>query len=467
MSSSRRPVPQTSIGKLVSLTVDNPNYYTSSPVAESRMPMSAPLPHLLPIHHTSTNQENNNNDSEEKTMLWKNVATLFSKYDNLESLVQDHQESVNRSTDEIYQELHDVQGQLHTEITENNVLSKHVRKIRKYVNKKCDKLKEDVNYGSSCADEEIFAYIETLRGEFDTRIKNLQDENTRREQEISDLNDTYYRDYEMFVQRENDLMAKLDTAVKMNEALNARLKDFEAAMMRQLDVKYNQIYMVREELIEQMNQLDFHLAGDLREEFARAITKEVAFESKTGAQLVQSVNDELTEMITRSNEYHSYRYFGLVEEVKQIRENGETLKKSIGMVDAELSDVKENVEHLTDEVGQNTTDVCDLQEYLAEMKDDIYREMDRNYYDLKDYVKRQNHRHEKKYHPRDHDNNEPTNAVQLIASEYAEPEQEPQPQPEQEPQPQNQPQLENEEHVIIIDENTFHSDDEEVLAPQT
>lgn len=421
------------------------------------MPSSPPLPHLLPIH-TSTNQENNH-DSEEKTMLWKNVATLFAKYDNLESTVQEHQESLNRSTDEIYQELQDVQGQLHTEITENNLLSKHVRKIRKYVNKKCEKLKEDVNYGTSCADDEIFAYIETLRGEFDTRIKNLQDENTRREQEISELNDTYYRDYEMFVQRENDLMAKLDTAVKMNEALNARLKDFETAMMRQLDVRHNQIYTVREELRDEMVQRDLHLAGDLREEFARAITKEVAFESKTSAQLVQSVNDELTEMITRSNEYHSYRYFGLVEEVKQIRENGETLKKSIGMVDAELSDVKESVE-------QNTTDVCDLQEDLAELKDDIYREMDRDYYDLKDYVKRQNHRHEKKYHHHDNDN-----AVQLIASEYADADagQEPQPQPQQpQPQPQSQPQPEpeNEEHVIILDENTFRSDDEEELASQ-
>ena len=460
--SSRRPVPQTSFGRLVSLTVDNPHYYTSSPVAESSMPTSSgPLPHLVPIASASTTNQENDNDAEEKTMLWKNVATLFAKYDNLESTVQQHHESLKRRSDDIYGDLKGMWCEvetLQTDVAENNVLSKHVRKIRKYVNKKCEKLKEDVNYGSSCADDEIFAYIDTLRGEFDTRIKNLQDENTRREQEISELNDTYYRDYEMFVQRENDLMAKLDTAVKMNEALNARLKDFEDAMMRQLDIKHNQIYTVREELIEQMNQLDFHLAGDLREEFAHAITKEVAFESKTSAQLVQSVNDELTEMITRSNEYHSYRYFGLVEEVKQIRENSETLKKSIGMVDAELSDVKENVEHLTDEVGQNTTDVCDLQEDLAVLNDDIYREMDRDYYDLKDYVKRQNHRHEKKYHPREedpHDNDVPT-----IAAEDAD--------PEPQPQPQNHPQPENEEHVIIIDENMFRSDDEdeEVLAPQ-
>jgi chromosome segregation ATPase len=463
--SSRRPVPQTSFGRLVSLTVDNPHYYTSSPVAESSMPTSGPLPHLVPIASASTTNQENDNDAEEKTMLWKNVATLFAKYDNLESTVQQHHESLKRRSDDIYGDLKGMWCEfetLQTDVAENNVLSKHVRKIRKYVNKKCEKLKEDVNYGSSCADDEIFAYIDTLRGEFDTRIKNLQDENTRREQEISELNDTYYRDYEMFVQRENDLMAKLDTAVKMNEALNARLKDFEDRVMRQLDIKHNQIYTVREELIEQMNQLDFHLAGDLREEFAHAITKEVAFESKTSAQLVQSVNDELTEMITRSNEYHSYRYFGLVEEVKQIRENSETLKKSIGMVDAELSDVKENIEHLTDEVGQNTTDVCDLQEDLADLNDDIYREMDRDYYDLKDYVKRQNHRHEKKYHPREEDHHD--NDVPTIVAEDADPQPQPQPQNQQ----QNQPQPENEEHVIIIDENMFRSDDEdeEVLAPQ-
>ena len=466
-----RPVPQTSVGRLVSLTVDNPHYYASSPVAESSMPLSPPLPPLVPIASASANHVNNN-DAEEKTMLWKNVATLFAKYDNLESTVQEHHESLKRRSDDIYGDLKGMWCEvetLQTDVAENNVLSKHVRKIRKYVNKKCEKLKEDINYGSSCADEEIFAYIETLRSEFDTRIKNLQDENTRREQELSDLNDTYYRDYEMFVQRENDLMAKLDSVVKMNEALNDRLKHFEDAMMRQMDIKHNEIYTVRQELLEQMNQLDFHLAGDLREEFARAITKEVDFESKTSAQLVQSVNDELTELITRSNEYHSYRYFGMVEDIKQIRENSETLKKSIGMVDAELSDVKEAVEHLTDEVGQNTTDVSNVQEDLEELKEVTYRELDRDYYDLKDYVKRQLNRHEKKHHPRpiveadavetQNNVNNGEDAVQLIAAEYAEQEQLLVP-------PQG-----NEEHVIIIDENTFRYDDdgddgEQVLAPQ-
>lgn len=462
-----RPVPQTSVGRLVSLSVDNPQYYASSPVAESSMPLSPPLPPLVPIVSASADHVNNN-DAEEKTMLWKNVATLFAKYDNLESMVQEHHESLKRRSDDIYGDLKGMWCEVETlqnDVAENNVLSKHVRKIKKYVNKKCEKLKEDMNYGSSCADDEIFAYIDTLRNEFDTRIKNLQDENTRREQELSDLNDTYYRDYEMFVQRENDLMAKLDSAVKMNEALNDRLKHFEDAMMRQFNLNYEQIYMVRDE----MEQRELKLAGDLRDEFAHLITKEVAFESKTNAKLVQSVNDELMELITRSNEYHSYRYFGMVEDVKQIRENSETLKKSIGMVDAELSDVKETIEHLTDEVGQNTTDVSNVQEDLADLKEDAYRELDRDYYDLKDYVKRHVNRHEKKHHPRpvvEADAVETQNiinngedAVQLIAAEYAEQEQ------------QLLPPQGNEEHVIIIDENTFRYDDdgddcEQVVAPQ-
>ena len=443
------PVSQTSVGRLVSLTVDNPQYYTSNP------------PHLLPV--SCVNNNNNNNDSgdaEEKTMLWRNVATLFAQFDNLESKCEEQYESTKRRSDELYGEIKCVWSEV--ESVQNSVADVDnttcVRKIRKYVNKKCEQLKEDINYGSSCANDEIFAYIETLRSEFDTKIKNLQDENTRREQELSELNDTYNRDYDTFVQRENDLMAKLETAVKMNEAMNARFKHFEDAVMRQLDIRYNQIYTVRDEvrdeLRHEMTERDIRLAGDMREEFARAITKEVEFESKTSAQLVQTVNDELTDLITRSNECHSYRYFGMVEEVKQVQD---TLKKSIGMVDAELSDVKETVEQLTDEVGQHTTDISNVQVELDDLKKDVYYELDRDYYDLKDYVKRTNRRHEKKYHPRSQDDEEQTtNAVQLIAEEYAEQEEQQQPR-------QN-------EIFIIIDENTVVSEDDEqedvMLRPQ-
>ena len=127
------------------------------------------------------------------------------------------------------------------------------------------------------------------------------------------------------------------------------------------------------------------------------------------------------------------------------------------MVDAELSDVKETVEHLTDEVGQNTTDVSNVGEDLADFKEDMYRELDRDYYDLKDHVKRQMSRHEKKYQHR-HDappavvDAQNTDAVQMIANEYAE-------------EPEN-PQPNDDEHVIVIDENMFRSDDEDDLKPQ-
>lgn len=442
------PVSQTSVGRLVSLTVDNPQYYT-------KMSTTPSPPHLLPVSCVNNNN-NDSGDAEEKTMLWRNVATLFAQFDNLESKCEEQYESTKRRSDELYGEIKCVWSEV--ESVQNSVADVDnttcVRKIRKYVNKKCEKLKEDINYGSSCANDEIFAYIETLRSEFDTKIKNLQDENTRREQELSELNDTYNRDYDTFVQRENDLMAKLETAVKMNEAMTTRFKHFEDAVMRQLDVRYNQIYTVRDELRHEMTERDILLIGDIREEFARAITKEVELESKTTAQLVQTVNDELTDLITRSNECHSYRYFGMVEEVKQVRD---TLKKSIGMVDAELSDVKETVEQLTDEVGQHTTDISNVQVELDDLKKDVYYELDRDYYDLKDYVKRTNRRHEKKYHPRpQEDEEQTTNAVQLIADEYAEQEEQQQPR-------QN-------EIFIIIDENTVVSEDDEqedvMLRPQ-
>ena len=455
--SSSRAIPQTSVGRLVSLCVDNPQYYSSS--SSSSMPSLLPLSAAAAAVGTTNKQDEN----DEQMMLWKNIANLFAKYDNLESVIQDQKESTDRCADEVYQEVQEVRADIErvqSDLTENNVLSKHIRKIRKYVNKKCEKLQEDINYGTSCADDEIFAYIETLRSDFDSRIQNLLDANTRQAQEMSELNDTYYRDYEMFIQRENHLMSKLDAALHMNEDLNNRIKQFEDVMMRQMKIMNDQITTARDELRNEMVQRDFALAGDLREEFVHAITKEVAFESKTSAQLVQTVNDELTDLVTRSNQYHSHRFFGMVEDIKQIRENGETLKKCIGMVDAELSDVKETVEHLTDEVGQNTTDVSNVGEDLADFKEDMYRELDRDYYDLKDHVKRQMSRHEKKYQHR-HDappavvDAQNTDAVQMIANEYAE-------------EPENL-QPNDDEHVIVIDENMFRSDDEDEadeLKPQ-
>lgn len=187
------------------------------------------------------------------------------------------------------------------------------------------------------------------------------------------------------------------------------------------------------------NYADTHVAGDLREEFSAAICREVAFESKVSAELVQGVHNELTDLVTRSNEYHSHRYFGTVEDVKQLRETCQTLKQSIGMVDAELSDTKETVEFLKDEIGEVTNTVGDLAEEvdelakevdeleddLVEQKSAIFSEMDGDYYDMKDYVKRRIQRHVHHYHTPSHaaadaPAAEHTDAISMIVSEYSE-----------------------------------------------
>lgn len=444
-----RPIPQTSIGRLVSLSVDNPKYYT-----QGRLSSQSPPPPLVPV---SAAAAATNDDSEEKTMLWRNLATLFAKYDNIESDVEKQKVDTERCTDEVYQELQAVKdeiAQVQTEFNENNVLVKHVRKLRKYVNKKCETLRVKMCHSSYDADNEIFAFIDEIRLDVDSKFKSMQDEITGLHSEMEELNNTYSRDYEMFVQRENDLMAKLDTAVKMNEATNNRMKNMEEFFMRQIQ--------------QTRNYADTQIAGDLREEFATAICREVAFESKNGAQLVQSVKDELTDLITRSNEYHSARYFGTVEDVNLLRETCQTLKQSIGMVDAELSDTKETVEYLKDEVGQTVTDLSEITEDMNELKDDVYRELDRDYNDMKDYVKRKVNQHKKQSHKPQvspvqvSDITSSEDPIQMIVDEYADmtaaatstiatdatavAE---------------EPLQENDHNVIIIDENTVFSDDEE------
>ena len=382
---SSRPVPQ--YGRLVPLSLENTRN-------------SSPPPPLVPIAA-------DNNDAEEKTMLWRNIADLFTKYDD-----------TARSTNDVYQELQDVRGEIENvraDFTENNVLTKHIRKIRKYVNKKCDEVRENAKYSTEGVTNEMFDYVDTMRTEIEKRTARL-------ELDIIELNDTYYRDYEMFVRREDEMMAKMNKT----EEMCARM---EATFMKQLQ-------QVRNE----MEQRVLTIAGDLREEFARAITKELTFE-----------HDEMVDLVKRSNEVHTHRFFTVTEDVKQVRENCHTLKQSIGMVDAELSDVKETVEHLTDETGQNTTDISDMTEDFKVFKDIMYREMDRNYYDMKDYVRHRINRHEKKSHIK-------VEVEVEVEAEAEEPESSRQETADvtnvssQLPPPT--------EHIIIIDENTVFSDDE-------
>ena len=138
------------------------------------------------------------------------------------------------------------------------------------------------------------------------------------------------------------------------------------------------------------------------------------------------------------------------------------------MVDAELSDTKETVDFLKDEVGQASNDIYDIKEDNREVKETLYREMDRDYRDMKSYVKRSIQRHRKQEHSttplleeeKSADQNQNQNAVsssdaiQMIVNEYANENANGESlKMEQEREYENN-------HIIIIDENTVFSDEE-------
>jgi hypothetical protein len=457
-SSRRRPFPQATSatssvgGKLVPLSVDYNNDQHHN--HHHHHIQNEAMPTLVPL--SMATEAEADADGEEKTMLWTNIATLFTKCEQNEEDIRAN----TRGSDEMYQELMEIKGELAqvqgdmADITENNMLSVHVRKLRKYVNKKCSEVRENASYGSHNANIEIFAYIDKLRGEFDARIKKLECENVTLHEEIDRLHETYDRDYDTFVKRENDLMAKLETAIHTTECLNDRVKDYEDASMRQIYESRN--------CVEQQIQ---NTAGDLREEFARAICRELAHVS---GEIRDEIREEYTNLVTVSNQCHSHRYFGTVEDVKQIRENLQTLKQSIGMVDAELSDTKETVEFLKDEVGQASNDIYDIKEDSREVKETLYREMDRDYRDMKSYVKRSIQRHRKQEHSttplpeeeKSADQNQnavsSSEAIQMIVNEYANANAN----ANGESSKMEQEREYEHNHIIIIDENTVFSDEE-------
>jgi hypothetical protein len=459
-----RPIPQTSVGRLVTLSADNPMYYTAPSLSSASS--SAPPP-LIPIAAAAMNTNNNN---DELAMLWRNVATLFEKYDTVDTDVERQVDSTKRCMDEVYQELQELRTELEEyqkkaeEESQNATASASasascgsaatlVRKLKKYVNKKCEKLRETVTYGAYSADNEVFDYVNTTRSDLEAKNKKLEGDLAKLYEEMEGLNETYNSDYEVFIKRENDMMARLNEAVKLNEATNQRMTHLEDIIMKQIQQVRNHVLT--------------DVVGDLREEFSKAICNELSFESKTNAHMIENVREELTDLITRSNEYHTARYFGTVEDVNQIRDTCQTLKQSIGMVDAELSDTKLTVEYLKDEVGQNTTDLGDLSVDFTELKDDVYREMDRDYYSLKNYVKRRITRHELHEHREEsgsaqQEGYEEENALQLIAEEYAEDEQTEIADADTNTNTDGPAQQDRqyEEHIIIIDENTVFSDDE-------
>ena len=466
-SSSSRPVPQTSTGRLVSLTVDNPQYYLYNQEKQS-------MPPLVPTACATLTE---NHDADEKTMLWKNIATLFMKSEQTDNL-QTNIANLTRGSDEMYQELQELRAELtevHDKLNDSNLLSDRVRKLRKYVNKKCEKVRSDVSYGAYSANDEVFAYVNKIRDEFDAKVKTLEQENTKLKREMADLYKTYDSDYEMFVRRENDMMEKLNQAVQTSENISKRLVDFEGVCFKQIQEARNFT-----------EQYCYHMSGNLREEFARAISKEVEVESNTTTRQIQNMNEELVDLVTRSNQYHSQRYFEMVEDIKLIRENAETLKSSIGMVDAELSDTKETVEFLKDEVGQASNDIYDMKEKMSELKDDVYHELDRDYYDLKDYVRHRIHRHKKQDHNYDsspatttggaqNTHAETHTGIDMIVTEYTDPDITVEVEVQQQPQQVSAAEAtvasqrvtpvipavaHEDQNVIIIDANNIISDDD-------
>jgi len=441
-------IPQTSVGRLVSLNIDgHSREYTPRPTQSAEPEIPALLPLSLATANNTTNDDNG-----EKTMMWTNIARLFSKTDNHDAELQECNDTLTRISNDIIQELLDVKTEL-ADVQQKQ--SSQVRKIKKYVNRKCDNLRENVTYGSFNADNEIFLYINKIRAEMDERFTKLEMENEALREELAELHQTYDKDYNEFVNRENELMAKLDAVVKLSESVNQRAIDCEFTFTKQIQNVENN-----------MKESQFMMAGDLREEFAYSISRSIECDSNTNVKLIQSVNDEMTELITKSNEFHSYRYFSLLEEMKNTRSDYEgkleTLKKSIGMVDAELSDTKEKLEFLTEEVAQASNDVYDVKENLTETKDCIYREMNRDYYDLKDYVKNKVRQESKKLRDTAATSsskslsNLTTNVIeaiidpiQVIAEEYAD-------------DKNVFPEQDEDENVIIMDADMFRSEDSDI-----
>jgi uncharacterized membrane protein len=213
--------------------VDNPKYYTTSSCSNNEEQMPPLIPTAAAAAATATVATENHN-AEEQTMIWKNIATLFMKMEQTEETFHGDIANLTRGSDEMYQELQDVRAevtQVHDKLNDSNLLSSRVRKLRKYVNKKCEKVQSDLSYGAYSSIDEVFAYVNTLRDEFKAKIENLENENAKLHEKMENLHRTYDDDYELFIRRENELMEKLDAAVHTTDDLSNRLKDHEAVMI--------------------------------------------------------------------------------------------------------------------------------------------------------------------------------------------------------------------------------------------
>jgi peptidoglycan hydrolase CwlO-like protein len=291
----------------------------------------------------------------------------------------------------------------------------------------------------------------------DVDINDLKYKMTKMQEEIADLNELYDDDFHRFCRREDDLKDKI--AAVHDEASNAHTFALSAkqnsderidAAIKAIETWGSDIYRIEQEMKDMNREIRNEMetdqqateywierelksfetdkerinsqienvrsyantivAGDLREEFARAISREIEFESKVSAELVQGVHNELTaktqelhneliDMITRSNEIHTARYYHALGEVEKTKEDAtsmcQALKNSIGFVDAELSEVKEDFDFVKEDIARLNIEIEDQKESI---RGDIYADMDADYHDLKKYIYNKFKKHMKHEH---------------------------------------------------------------------
>ena len=345
---------------------------------------------------------------------------------------------------------------------------KKFKSVKKMMNRKMEKCKRGSSSAAFDADMEVFKYIDTLRIQIDElrgtvekqkdeidELSGLKHHMDKIREEVSDLNDLYDDDYHRFCRREDELKDKIaaahdealnahtfamnakqnsderiDAAIKAIETwgsdiyrLDEQVKNMDREIRDDMEIERHsteywvdcalktfekeKLSRIQSQISEARSYADTTVAGDLREEFSTAIVREITFESKATADLVDGLRTELVDLITRSNEIHSARYFQSVSDLQQVKDDTErsvqTLKHSIELVDLELADVKESVEFSKEYMTDLSIEIEDQKELIIH---EIHSEMDRDYRDLKKFVRRNMNKHLLEEHPEDEDEDE-------------------------------------------------------------
>lgn len=389
-----------------------------------------------------------------------NITGIRKEYDpcigQLNSYTDDLYAKLQTSTSEI--------ADCHAQMLDlKKTTKKKLKLARKMMNRKLEKCKRGSSTATFDADMEVFKYIDTLRIQIDElrgtvekqkdeidELSGLKHHIDKMREEVSDLNDLYDDDYHRFCKREDELKDKI--AAAHDEALNAhtfamnanqnsderidaaitaisswgadiykldeQVKNMDREIRDDMEIeRHSTEYWVdcalktfqQEKLARLESQIanarsyaDTKVAGDLREEFSNAIVREITFESKVSADLVDGLRTELVDLITRSNEIHSARYFQSVSDLQQVKDDTErsvqTLKHSIELVDLEVGDVKESVEFSKEYMTDLSIEIEDQKELIIH---EIHSEMDRDYCDLKKFVRRNMNKHLLEEHPED------------------------------------------------------------------